>query len=607
MSAKKWLIAFFGCVLFVLLLIAGLNFFVDPFGVFGDRFMQWYSFDFTNNPRAAKTAYLDINSEQYDSYLIGCSSTSSFPIDSLNEYTGANFFNLFSYGADTYDMYATAMYVLDNYNPKNILLNLSIMNTYYYDYESDPLTDSLHAKVDGSSLLSFYLRFLFANPQYAFAKLSDLREDTYLPQTFDVFNEESGAYDKSVRDVESIGNMDEYLSAYPVFTDYPKAGYALKEADRCLEAVREIVERCERDGVTLTVVFSPLYYEHAEYFDADATRDFLARLADITGFWDFSYSSVSFDSRYFYDATHFRNSVGEMALSRIYGGEFYVPDDFGFYVTAENAEEYLSGYRTAETPDTGEYTAEVPILTYHHIAEGASSTVTSPEAFESHLSALIDAGYTPVFLSELRNYVLYGDPLPEKPVVITFDDGYLSNYEQALPILEKYGAKATIFVIGVSFGSDTYKDTGNAITPHFGLDEAQAMLSSGLIEFGSHTYDLHQWPPFEEGDARENLALRDGESESDYISMLRNDLEQFDSEIWSVLGGNSGIFSYPYGEVTTEAAVVLSESGYDVTVSTQPGVNTIVRGLPQSLLSLNRFTVDGSMTDADILSLIEGN
>ena len=606
MSAKKWLIAFFGCVLLVLLLIAGLNFVVDPFGVFGDRFLQWYSFDFTNNPRAAKIAYLDERYEQYDSYLIGCSSTSSFPTETLNECTGARFFNLFSYGADTYDMYATAMYVLDNYDPENILLNLSIMNTYYYDYENDPLTDSLHAKVDGSSLAAFYLRFLFANPSYAFAKLSDLREDTYLPQTFDVFNAESGDYDKSARDVESIGSLDEYLVAYPVFENYPAGGYTLREAERCLAAVREIVERCEQDGVTLTVVFSPLYYRHAEYFDAEAVREFLADLAEITPFWDFSYSSVSFDPRYFYDATHFRNSVGEMALSRIYGGDLYVPDDFGFYVTSENAEQYLKSYRMTEAPDMGEYTAEVPILTYHHVADGASSTVISPEVFESHMAALTGAGYTPVFLSELRDYVLYGDELPEKPVVINFDDGYLSNFEQALPILEKYGVKATIFVIGVSFGKDTYKDTGNAMTPHFGAEEAQQMLESGLIEFGSHTYDLHQWPPFEQGEARENLARLPDESESDYIEMLRRDLAEYEEKIWPALGGNSGIFSYPYGEVTTEAAVVLSESGYDITVSTQPGVNTIVQGLPQSLLSLKRFN-RYTYSTTDIISLIEQN
>ena len=72
--------------------------------------------------------------------------------------------------------------------------------------------------------------------------------------------------------------------------------------------------------------------------------------------------------------------------------------------------------------------------------------------------------YTGVSFDELQAYVLRGEPLPEKPVVITFDDGYRSNYTLAYPILQKYSMKATIFAVGVSFGTDHYKDTDYAIT-----------------------------------------------------------------------------------------------------------------------------------------------
>ncbi len=609
MSAKKWLISFLCCVLGVAALVCGINLLIDPFGVFGDPLLDWYSFDMTNNPRAAKIAYLDRRHGDYDSYLIGCSSTSSFPVAALEQYTGERFYNMFCYGADTYDMYQTALYVLDHYEPKSIFLNLSVMNAFYYDYENDPLTDSNHAKVDGSPLLPFYLRFLFANPKYAIAKLKDRAADTYLTQPFDVFAADTGAYDKKVRDVEPIGDLDRYLDAYPVFRDYPKATYSTREAERCLAAVTEIKERCDAQGVTLTVVFSPLYWEHAAYFPADQVRGFLGRLAQITPFWDFSYSSVSFEPRYFYDSTHFRNSVGDMALSKIYGGVLFCPEDFGTYVTAENAAAYLANYRTETFPMSAlTETAQVPILTYHHVAEGASSTVISPEMLESHFAALREAGYQAVFLSQLRDYVFYGTELPEKPVVITFDDGYLSNCTEALPLLEKYDLKATIFIIGVSFGKDTYKDTENAITPHFGTAEAWEMLTSGRIEFGSHTYDLHQWPPFEtEEPVRENLKLLPGDTEEDYLRLLIDDIAKFSAMYAEDVGGRTVLFSYPYGEVTTEAAVALNEAGYQVTVTTAPGVNTLVQGLPQSLLGLRRFTVSGEMTSEDVLALLNNN
>ena len=75
--------------------------------------------------------------------------------------------------------------------------------------------------------------------------------------------------------------------------------------------------------------------------------------------------------------------------------------------------------------------------------------------------------------------------------------------------------KATIFAIGVSIGKDTYKDTDHAMTPHFGAAEMQEMVDSGLISIQSHTYDMHQWPPFEDGNdrVRETLAQLPGESD----------------------------------------------------------------------------------------------
>ena len=104
--------------------------------------------------------------------------------------------------------------------------------------------------------------------------------------------------------------------------------------------------------------------------------DFYTRLAQVTPYWDFSYSSVSFEPRYFYDETHFRNCVGEMALARIFGDDsLYIPDDFGVYVTSDNVQEHLADMAQAAPLATQSYTAEVPVLMYHHIdQEGNDST-----------------------------------------------------------------------------------------------------------------------------------------------------------------------------------------------------------------------------------------
>ena len=91
---KRFFAIFFAAAAAAALLITGFNAAVDPFGIFGDRLFSWWSYDMTQNPRTAKIGYLDRCHENYDAYIIGCSKTSSFPTDRLNELYGASFYNL---------------------------------------------------------------------------------------------------------------------------------------------------------------------------------------------------------------------------------------------------------------------------------------------------------------------------------------------------------------------------------------------------------------------------------------------------------------------------------------------------------------------------------
>ena len=78
---KRFFLLFLAAALLTAALLAGFNAAVDPFGVFGDRILSWWSYDMTQNPRTAKIGYLDRHWEEYDAYIIGCSKTSSFPTE----------------------------------------------------------------------------------------------------------------------------------------------------------------------------------------------------------------------------------------------------------------------------------------------------------------------------------------------------------------------------------------------------------------------------------------------------------------------------------------------------------------------------------------------
>ena len=607
MNAKKWVLTFLLLALVLALGLAAFNYVTDPFASFGDKFLNWFSYDETNNPRVAKISYLEQHHDEYDSYILGCSSTSSLQVSDFNKLYDANFYNLIMYGADMRDCEKIADYLIEHYEVKHLVLNVYLDNGFTYDDETDRLTRNLHYLTDpDTSALSFYTRYLFCDPRYGFAKLKNLRNDRLLPQSFDVFNEVTGEYDKRVRDVEPIGSMDTYLEAYPVFADYPKTGdFVLGQTENCMKSVAAIKERCEAADVELVVVAAPVYIDYFQNFQAEDVANFYASLAKVTDFWDFSCSSVSCEPRYFYDATHFRNAVGSMIAARIAGDDsVYIPDDFGTYVTADTPSSYFSEVLQATALPDETVSRDVPVLMWHNLAEESSGDMTiSVDTFRAQIEALHEAGFKTVSLQQLYDYVRFGTELPEKPIVLTFDDGYFSNYEYAYPILREYGMQATIFAIGVSVGKDTYKDTDHAMTPHFGADEAREMVDSGLISVQSHTFDMHQWPPFEDGNAqvRETLLPFDGEADADYEAAVEADFAESRELLESITGQPVNALAFPEGAYVTLTQDALRSAGAELTFTTVRAVNTVVKGLPQSLCAMPRF---GMTESTDMTALV---
>lgn len=606
MNSKKWIIMFVCCLLSLPVLLAGLNFVVDPFGVFGN--LTWYSFSETLNPRVAKTAYLEEHWDDYDAYVVGCSSTSSYSVEELNGYLDASFYNLIMYGADMEDVEKTVAYLLENDTVRYLVLNVYVDNGISIGGGEDDLTLKLHEKVSGADPLAFYGGYLMADPNYAFDKLEAMVQDTWLPQTFDVFDEVTGVYDKRARDVENISDMERYVEAYPVFADYPVYATEMAATEQCMESVAAIRDMCAAAGTELLVVCAPVYGEYLNSFSDEDLAAFYTALGEVTDYWDFTYSSVSWEPRYFYDATHFRNAVGTMALAKIFGNDdVYIPEDFGAYVTAETAAEHAATLtnRSGGQDDSG-YTREVPILMYHHLSEeGGTDINISTAAFEDQMRSLRDAGYTAITFDDLYAYVEHGTELPEKPVLITFDDGYESNYELAWPILERYGMKATIFAIGVSVGKDTYKDTGEAIIPHFSMEQAAEMVESGVISVQTHTYDMHQAAEYETGPVREGVLQMKGESEEDYMASFRADIQRAKSELETGTGEAVTALAYPFGFYTTLSEALCRAEGIRATVTTESRSNTVIKGLPQCLYGMGRYTVTEISGEA-LLELLEG-
>lgn len=609
MRLKKWLLVFGGTLAACAVLFAAYNVLLDPFGVFGDRVLNWYEYDMTMNPRVAKIAYLERNHKNYDSYVIGSSKVSSLSVGELNGYMDASFYNMTWYGGDLADEVELVRYIVENYSVKNIVLAVDPQNADLFDTEADQIKGNMHCKVDGSPAVSFYAKYLFANPSYGWDKLLAYTRRGYLVTREAVYTAETGCYNKQVRDATPIGEMSEYLALENNIVSVSAS--AMPYVDEAAAAVAEIQRICEERGIRLLVIGVPLYNDDFYRYDQERMSLFWEKLAAITDFYDFwGGNCVNGDMRYFYDTNHFRNNVGTMMLAYIFGNpDVYVPDGFGHLTTADTVGERIADtYGTVEI-DENAYTAKVPVLMYHSFTEepgAVTSTAAYIGDFEDQIAALKAAGYQAVSHQDLIEYVYHGTALPEKPVVIAIDDGYQDNLDLAVPVLEREGFCATIAVIGCSVGKTTYKDTDSPITPHFTLESAAPYVSSGVLDIQTHSYDMHQVPSLDGESCRRGVLRMEGESEEDYVNALTADFLRSKEQIESALDVTCNVYTYPYGLCDTLSEVVLHNLGIQVSVTTEHGVNVIVKGIPQSLYQLKRINVEGGMTGGGLMEILSG-
>lgn len=254
-------------------------------------------------------------------------------------------------------------------------------------------------------------------------------------------------------------------------------------------------------------------------------------------------------------------------------------------------------------------TADVAILMYHAFTEDeadAGSLYTPASEFARQLSALRDAGYTSVGYADLIEFVNGDGRLPEKPLLITIDDGYQNNLDLAAPLLEKYGFCANIAVIGVSIGHTTYKDTDIPITPHFSLEDARPWIARGVLTVTTHSYDMHQIAAVDGAGCRRGVLQMHGEAEPDYIAALTQDYTHAQEQLAGLPGTPLPVFTYPFGAYSELSERVLQEQGVQVTVTIADGANRLVKGEPETLRLLRRIHVWHGTKPDMLLSRIDG-
>lgn len=235
----------------------------------------------------------------------------------------------------------------------------------------------------------------------------------------------------------------------------------------------------------------------------------------------------------------------------------------------------------------------IPVLMYHRIEKNkdiypaqkgkyTDNMAVTKEELKEQLTYLKSQGYETITFEQLYDYLKKGTEIPQKPIIISFDDGYLSTYLSAFEVLKNIGFKGEIGVVtGVNvMDREPGLKTGSL---HFNWKQALIMQKSGVLDMQSHTV------------SHSNLATLDPKALTNELSKSKNSLEKR-------LSKESTTIIYPYGAYNEQVITEAKNLGYKLGVTIEEGINFD----GENLMKIKRLCVKHGQTGEDIVKKIDG-
>lgn len=260
-------------------------------------------------------------------------------------------------------------------------------------------------------------------------------------------------------------------------------------------------------------------------------------------------------------------------------------------------------FRPAGAPAVSEEKGiALPVLMYHQVLDLPSKLgkyVVSPAELESDMKLLTDMGFETVTVNDLIDFCDGKRNLPKKPVMLTFDDGYETDYINVFPLLQKYNMKAVFSVVGSYAEKYSEPNIDKHINyAHLSWDEMREMSKSGLCEFQNHSYDMHSL------NGRRGALKKRGEDSEHYLKVMEEDIKHSQTLFYDNLGFAPRCFTYPFGSENDALREIIASHGFSASLGTYEKINMLT-GARDELYDIRRYNRAHGRNIKKILALAE--
>lgn len=370
MSAKKWTVSFTLLILLCLLFIMGTNYFVDPFGYFRAQGGNDYSLDESYYLREIKAQQIKNHASDYDAYLIGGSKAGAIRTEKLQEMNGYRYYNAWVLSGNFQDYYYYTKYVIDNCNPKKILLHISSSEIKSYDREDAGDMYVIPAEIMGTSKTEEAFEFLFKNLS---ASVDELKRDFTKEPLYPMYP--SG--ERNLKKYYSY--MKEHTDSYYDFLftkNELQKGYNVLEQGApdktkvvtlSIDRLKEIKKLCDKKNIEFQVIIGSVFIGELVGLEGESFYSYLEQIVQITGgVWNFNtYNDFALNPYNYYNVYHYNYETADLMIDTIMGKES--PKDFGIYLTMDNIGSYINS-RREKMKDIRNYykkTGTLPLQSFH--------------------------------------------------------------------------------------------------------------------------------------------------------------------------------------------------------------------------------------------------